>query len=80
MASLDEEEEEEFDDEDEEEEEDGDDRNASFHAQQQGLTNQVVRSVMETQQGAKIAGRGAKKGPEATQKRYGTIFSKWFPV
>ena len=46
MASINEEEE--FD-EDEEEEKD-----ASFHAQQQGLTNQVVLSVIETEDCFKI--------------------------
>jgi hypothetical protein len=81
MASIDDEDEDYEEDEEEEEEDDGDDSNVSFHARQQGLTNQVVRSVMEQQQGAKtILGRAAKKGPEATMKRYGTTFSKWFPV
>ncbi len=74
MASIDEEEKDDKD----EDEEDIDERNASFTPT--GTNKPVVWSAMETQQGAKIAGRGAKKRPEATQKRDGTIFSKWFPV
>jgi len=72
MASIDEEEDEYDEEEDDEEEEN------VFRARQQGLTDQVVRSVMEKQN--TVQGRGAKKGPQATKKRYDSIFSKWFPV
>ena len=71
MASFDEEE-------DEYEEEEDDEEEGEFHARQQGLTDQVVRSVMEQQ--TTVQGRGAKKGPQATKKRHDSIFSKWLPV
>ena len=72
MASFDEEEEDEYGEEEDDEEE------GEFHTRQQGLTDQVVRSVMEQQ--TNVQGRGAKKGPQATKKRYDSIFSKWLPV
>ena len=74
MASVDDEDIEFGEEEDEEEEEEEED----FHARQQGLTDQAVRTVMEQQN--PVQGRGAMKGAQATKKRYDTIFSKWLPV